>query len=154
MRHGQLACAVGAAALLMAPATGLAAKRCATAEMDPTTSAAVVSLANAHRANLGLGGFAENNKLRNAASSHAMAMARSGRLYHTDITTWAGNRAAAQNIGMGPSAAVVFQAMLDSPPHRQALETSKYRLVGVGGAEACDGSLRVSVNMMAGRSAG
>jgi uncharacterized protein YkwD len=154
MRSRHLALAVGVAALLVAPAAGLASKRCATAEMDPATSGEVIALANAHRADMGLGGFTENVKLRTAASTHAIAMARSGRLYHTDITEWAGNRSAAQNIGAGPSAAVVFQAMLDSPPHREALETAKYRWMGVGGAEGCDGALRVSVNMMAGRSAG
>jgi uncharacterized protein YkwD len=151
MRSRHLVSALGAAALLMAPATGIAGKRCATAEDDPATSSEVISLVNAHRSGLGLATFADNARLEAAANSHAMAMARSGKLYHSNITEWSAGRSAAQNVGAGETAAIVFQAMLDSPPHREALESPKYRLVGIGGAMGCDGALRVTVNMMAGR---
>jgi uncharacterized protein YkwD len=151
MRSRHLVSALGAATLLMVPATGIAGKRCATAEADPATSSEVISLANAHRSGLGLGVFTGSAKLEAAANTHSMAMARSGKLYHSNIEEWSAGRSAAQNVGAGSSAEVVFQAMLDSPPHREALESPKYRLVGIGGAMGCDGALRVTVNMMAGR---
>ncbi len=151
MRSGPLVSALGAAALLVAPATGIAGKRCATAAADPATSSQVISLANAHRAGLGLGSFSGSAKLESAANAHSMAMARSGKLFHSNIDEWSAGRSAAQNVGAGSNAQIVFQAMLDSPPHREALESPKYRLVGIGGAMGCDGALRVTVNMMAGR---
>jgi uncharacterized protein YkwD len=74
-------------------------------------------------------------RLRDLADVHSRQMANAGRIFHTEslgsrlsFVTW---RAAGENVGVGPSMRVLFDAFMRSAPHRANI-LGRYRRVGIG----------------------
>lgn len=110
----------------------------------PSASRVVASQINATRAAQGVPALRPSPVATRPARSHSIAMASAGRLWH-DLGSWARGRAG-QNVGGGSSALQVFNAMMASPPHRQAILDRSFRGVGVSAARRCGGGLMVTVN--------
>ena len=144
-----LAALFSAAAVAGIPAAAAAAGNCVPASgwpaAHPDLAAQVVSLINAHRAQLGLGQLVVSPTLTAAAEWKARNMAAYGYLDHDDpapdartanervidcgypATAWG------ENIGTGyTTAQAVVDAWLASPEHRENIESPEYRATGVG----------------------
>lgn len=84
-----------------------------------------------------------------AARQHSRQMASTGQLVHsTDLASYAGGRdwsILGENIGYGPSMTVLYEAFMDSPPHRKNQLNKRYSYVGVGMALGDDGRIWVTV---------
>jgi uncharacterized protein YkwD len=146
-----LAALLSAAAVAGAPAAASAAGDCVPVASWPADradlAAQVVSLVNAHRAQLGLVPLVVSPTLTAAAAWKARDMAAYGYLDHDDPAPdarTAGERLAAcgypaaswgENIATGyASAQAVVDAWLASPEHRANIERPDYRATGVGAA--------------------
>ncbi|MFN8108836.1 MAG: CAP domain-containing protein [Thermoleophilia bacterium] len=105
----------------------------------------------AARSDANLPAYQAQPRLARVAMAHAVRMARSGSIWHNDLASWANGKSAAQNVATGQSGTDAFQLMWNSPPHHQALVSRKYRLMGVGAAVACDGSVMVAVDLTSAR---
>src|SRR5436190_4772972 len=148
-----LAALLSAAAVTGIPAAATAAGNCVPAPGWPADradlAAQVVTLVNAHRAQLGLVPLVVSPTLTAAAEWKARDMAAYGYLDHDDpapdsrtaderviacgypATEWG------ENIGMGyATAQAVVDAWLASPEHRANIERPEYRATGVGAAGA------------------
>lgn len=146
-------------AALLAALTGLVAALTPTAASAapacPVTPAAadeltLTAMINQSRRSGGVAKVARDRVLRAAGRRKSMAMAGGGAFAHASgKLPWADGRAAGQNIAMGDSATAAFQAMLESPGHRQNMLASDWRYTGVGAALRCDGMLFVTINFMA-----
>jgi uncharacterized protein YkwD len=139
-----------AALALAAPARAAAVGDCAPAAdwpaPRPDLAAAVVGLANQHRAALGLPVLATSPTLTAAATWKARHLAAFGYFAHDDpappVARTAGERIAAcgyaspfvgENIASGqPSPAAVMASWLASPGHRANLERPAFAAIGVG----------------------
>ncbi len=118
-------------------------------------AAQVVTLVNAHRAELGLGPLTTLGSLGAAASWKARHMAMYTYMAHEDpappIDRSVGERLAAcgysggawgENIAYGyPSAEAVVAAWLASPGHRANIENPSYTAIGVGAASSTGGAV-------------
>jgi uncharacterized protein YkwD len=104
----------------------------------------IVGGTNAARADAGLPALSVNSCLTDMAQRHAERIAAAQTLQHQDLNAVmraCGMSAAAENVAMnyeGPSSMV--GQWLDSPGHRANLLSSRYSLIGVGTAQARDGS--------------
>jgi uncharacterized protein YkwD len=148
-----LAALLSAAAVAGIPTAATAAGSCVPAPSWPADradlAAQVVTLVNAHRAQLGLAPLVISPTLTAAAEWKARDMAAYGYLNHDDpapdsrtaderviacgypATEWG------ENIGMGyATAQAVVDAWLASPEHRANIERPEYRATGVGAAGA------------------
>lgn len=126
----------------------LAAASAACPRAEPAASQSLVREINAVRASAGLPALRVRRAIVSPARTHSAAMARSGRLWHDNLTGWAGSARAAQNVAAGDTGTRTLGAMLGSPPHRRALMDRRFREVGVGAVRGCDGTLMVTVNVM------
>lgn len=148
-----LAALLSAAAVAGIPAAATAAGNCVPAPTWPADradlAAQVVTLVNAHRAQLGLVPLVVSPTLTAAAEWKARDMAAYGYLDHDDPAPDARSpdeRVAAcgypatqwgENIAMGyASAQAVVDAWLASPGHRANIERPEFRATGVGAAGA------------------
>jgi uncharacterized protein YkwD len=146
-----LAALLSAAAVAGTPAAATAAGDCVPAPTWPADradlAAQVVTLVNAHRAQLGLVALVVSPTLTAAAEWKARDMAAYGYLDHDDPAPDArtpDERVAAcgypatqwgENIAMGyASAQAVVDAWLASPEHRANIERPEFRATGVGAA--------------------
>jgi uncharacterized protein YkwD len=148
-----LAALLSAAAVAGIPTAATAAGSCVPAPNWPADradlAAQVVTLVNAHRAQLGLAPLVVSPTLTAAAEWKARDMAAYGYLNHDDpapdsrtaderviacgypATEWG------ENIGMGyATAQAVVDAWLASPEHRANIERPEFRATGVGAAGA------------------
>jgi uncharacterized protein YkwD len=109
-----------------------------------TSDSGIVGGTNAARADAGLPALSVNSCLTDMAQRHAERIAAAQTLQHQDLNSVmraCGMNAAAENVAMnydGPSSMV--GQWLDSPGHRANLLSSRYSLIGVGTAQARDGS--------------
>ena len=148
-----LAALFSVAAVAGSPAAATAAGDCVPAPSWPADradlAAQVVTLVNAHRAQLGLVPLAVSPTLTATAEWKARDMAAYGYLDHDDpapVARTADERLAAcgysatswgENIATGyASAQAVVGAWLASPEHRANIERPEYRATGVGAAGA------------------
>lgn len=148
-----LAALLSAAAVAGIPAAATAAGNCVPAPTWPADradlAAQVVTLVNAHRAQLGFVPLVVSPTLTAAAEWKARDMAAYGYLDHDDPAPDARSpdeRVAAcgypatqwgENIAMGyASAQAVVDAWLASPEHRANIERPEFRATGVGAAGA------------------
>jgi uncharacterized protein YkwD len=74
--------------------------------------------------------------LRHLADEHSRDMAREGRIFHTTnlgyqlrIVSWT---VAGENVGAGLKLRTLFEAFMDSAPHRANILGRDYRRVGIG----------------------
>lgn len=146
-------------AALAAPPGALATGDCAPGADWPAASSAdaaqVISLVNAHRAELGLGPLVTLGPLAAAAAWKARHMAMYTYMAHADpappVDRSVGERLAAcgytggawgENIAYGyPSAGAVVAAWLASPGHRANIENPRYTAIGVGAAVSAGGAV-------------
>ena len=148
-----LAALFSAAAVAGTPAAATAAGNCVPASNWPADradlAAQVVTLVNAHRAQLGLVPLVVSPTLTAAAEWKARNMAAYDYLDHDDPAPdarTAGERVLAcgypatewgENIGTGyATAQAVVDAWLASPEHRENIERPEFRATGVGAAGA------------------
>jgi len=131
----------------LVPAIGAAAP--CTPTVSPAEEAALTGLINAQRRAEKVPKVVNQGELLRQGRKKSIAMARGGAFAHAGGMDWAQGRKGAQNIAMAPSAAVAFQAMLDSPAHRANMLSAAYRLTGVGAARDCAGQIFFTVNLMA-----
>ena len=148
-----LAALLSVAAVAGTPAAATAAGTCVPAPSWPADradlAAQVVTLVNAHRAQLGLAALVVSPTLTASAEWKARNMAAYGYLDHDDPppdARTADERVAAcgypaaewgENIASGyATAQAVVDAWLASPEHRANIERPEYRATGVGAAGA------------------
>lgn len=109
-----------------------------------TSGSGILGDTNAARANAGLAALSESSCLADLAQRHAERLAASQTLQHQDlgsVMSVCGMSAAAENVAMnysGPSDMV--RQWLNSSGHRANLLSSRYSLIGIGAAQARDGS--------------
>lgn len=109
-----------------------------------TSGSGILGDTNAARANAGLQTLSESSCLTDLAQRHAERLAASQTLQHQDLGSVmrvCGMSAAAENVAMnysGPSDMV--RQWLNSSGHRANLLSSSYSLIGIGAAQARDGS--------------
>ncbi len=100
--------------------------------------ARVESLTNATRARVGSKPLAHMPGLQDMARAQAVRMAQRGDIYHNpnlsaDITALGVNwQMVGENVGMGPTVDLVYQALLKSPHHYENITRSNYTSIGVG----------------------
>jgi uncharacterized protein YkwD len=75
-------------------------------------------------------------RLRDMADAHSRQMANAGRIFHTDalgsrltFVSWA---VAGENVGAGGSMRALYDAFMDSAPHRDNILGRGFRRVGIG----------------------
>ena len=80
------------------------------------------------------------------AQSHAEAMARSGRLYHsyTSSRPPSGYHTVGENVGRGHTVSGIHNALRASPGHYSNMVNPSFRAFGVGSAYGSDGKLYVT----------
>ncbi len=104
----------------------------------------ILSGTNAARANAGLPALTASQCLTEMAQQHAKRLAAARSLYHQDlgaVLSGCGMSTAGENVAMnhtGPSGMV--DQWMESPGHRANLLSSQFSLIGVGVAQARDGS--------------
>jgi uncharacterized protein YkwD len=114
------------------------------------TEQALLDAANREREARGLQPFEWNVSLASAARTHAQKMAQAGTLSHQFPGEMnLGYRVrmaelhftkAAENVALGPSAAVIHKAWMNSPPHRDNLLDRELDSIGIAVVER-DGQL-------------
>lgn len=115
----------------------------------PADEGAMTALINQQRAAAGVKKVRASRPIQRPARSKSLAMARGARFAHGEPMTWAGARAAAQNIAAAPTVGAAFEGMMLSPVHRENLLNAGWRLTGVGAARNCTGTLFFTVNLVA-----
>ena len=103
----------------------------------PASAATTVELAfvtkiNAERKLRGLRALPPRSYLTTKAHQHSAAMARRGRLYHSNLSNICCFRAVAENVGVGYTVAGVHRALMGSSAHRANILDRRWRGVGVG----------------------
>jgi len=110
----------------------------------PVAGSAIIDGTNAARADAGLPGLSVSSCLAGMAQQHADRLAAARSLHHQDlggVMSSCGMSTAGENVAMnynGPSAMV--DQWLESPGHRANLLSNRFSLLGVGVAQASDGS--------------
>ena len=98
-------------------------------------------LVNGARQAGGLGALAPNRAQAVGARKHSQSMGSAGRLRHMTLNgrlSWAvPGSSAGENVGYGGGAQMVFQMLMNSPPHRANILGGRFRTMGVGAASAC-----------------
>jgi Cysteine-rich secretory protein family len=103
---------------------------------------------NGLRAAHGLPGLALTADLSAIAQSHSQAMAAQGTIFHnpsltTQVTNW---QTVGENVGMGPSEALIDNAFDNSPPHYANEVNTSYTQVGIGSVTRSDGQIFVTLD--------
>jgi hypothetical protein len=111
-----------------------------------SSASSFVSLVNSSRASHGLKGYAVSSQLTSVALGQAERMAAQGRLYHnpslaSQVTGW---KYVGENVGYGPDVSSLFQAFMNSSPHRANILDHDFTQIGVG-AVTKNGTLWVSM---------
>lgn len=100
-----------------------------------------LSRINAYRAASGLGALTANTKLNSRARDWSRRMADNGNLSHSNLVDllppWS---AAGENVGRGNTVESLFNALVNSPPHRSNM-LGNFTHVGIGVWVAADGIL-------------
>jgi uncharacterized protein YkwD len=156
-RNRHLIVLAAVAGLLVAPAAARATGDCLPGAWPASQSAPatdVARLVNAHRASIGLPALLVSPTLTAAAVWKARHMAQYRYIEHDDpappvTRTWIdrvhtcaypANALAGENIAAGArTPAEVMAGWLDSPGHRQNIESSQFAAIGVGAARTADG---------------
>ena len=94
------------------------------------------SLMNGARSNHGAGALDRVWVLRRMADRHSREMAQAGRIFHTvnlgtrlRVVSW---NVAGENVGAGVRIKTLFEAFMDSAPHRANILNRDFRRVGIG----------------------
>lgn len=94
------------------------------------------SLMNGARSNHGASALDRVWVLRHMADQHSKEMAQAGRIYHTAnlgsrlrVVSWS---VAGENVGAGARIRTLFEAFMDSAPHRANILNRDFRRVGIG----------------------
>lgn len=106
----------------------------ATAAIDGTTEQRLLDAVNAERATRGIPRLRPATDLRTAARAQSITMADQQRLHHTEdlgsaISNW---KLLAENVGRGPSAGSIHDALMNSPGHRANILDDRLTEVGLG----------------------
>jgi uncharacterized protein YkwD len=100
---------------------------------DPTAEGIFWLFDNNVRASIGVAPLRYDPSLQVYAQRQAQAMAAAGQLSHSNVASLLGPwSAVAENIGFGPSAEAINQALVVSPGHYQNLSNPAYSAIGVG----------------------
>ena len=105
--------------------------------LSGSAAAEIFDRANGARAAAGLPGLRRDGSLDEAAAGWAVELARSGVLRHSSLPNqivgrpW---RTVGENVGYGPTAVVVHEALMRSPGHQANILGSGFSAVGVGAA--------------------
>lgn len=105
----------------------------------------LVSLINSSRAKAGLPPLAVDGTLNSIAQAHANRMAQQSRAYHNpSYPNGAGSwQSWGENVGYGPSADQVHNALMNSSMHRANILSRAFNVVGVGVAASPKGLMVV-----------
>ena len=123
---------------------GPAARPAGAATPVPSADAGFLSLLNGLRSSLGLGALAADPQLSGVARSWSATMASSGTLAHNGALSsqvgpvWT---KLGENVGMGSSAAQIFDALVASPAHLRNMADPAFSLVGIGSVADASGRL-------------
>jgi uncharacterized protein YkwD len=100
-----------------------------------------LGLLNQTRQEFGVGALADDDSLQSKAHDHAVDMANSAALFHTELTqdVRPGWTALGENVGVGYSLDQVNQAFQNSPDHRDRRLSTMWNAVGVGVARDAQG---------------
>lgn len=109
-------------------------------------ASASVSYVNSVRGANGLPALGSSALLNQTAQGWAEEMARTGVLKHNpNLASQVGNyKAAAENIGYGPTEEWVNEGLRQSPSHLRNILDPRWTLMGSGVAESADGKIWVS----------
>jgi uncharacterized protein YkwD len=127
-----------------------AGAKTASADTGTKTSrrAQMLELINAEREARGIATLDASPRVRRYAHHHSRAMARRGYLFHTASLAkqlqgihWS---IAGENVGSGGELDVLFDAFMDSTPHRKNILRASFHRVGIGIVER-HGSLWVTM---------
>lgn len=117
----------------------------ATTDMNPYESG-LVSMTNSARANAGLPALSAQPGLTDVARRWAQSMSASNILGHNpdlgaqlENAGSAGWTVAAENVGVGGDASGIFNAYMNSAPHKANILRSNVRNVGIGAVRTRDG---------------
>lgn len=130
--YRRLAAALTAVALVVAALlTGAVTARPAGAN---TAEDAFTGMLNGERTARGVPALSTRSDLVAAARGQAARMAGRNQLFHnpnltTDVRNW---RWVGENVGYGPSAATVHNALMNSAPHRANILDRDYTEIGIG----------------------
>ena len=116
----------------LASALSISLLTSAPASAATTLELALVTKINAERTARGLRALPARSYLTTKAHAHSLAMARRGRLYHSDLSTICCYRAVAENIGVGYTVTGVHRTLMASAAHRANILDRRWRGVGVG----------------------
>ena len=93
----------------------------------------ILAVTNQVRAAVGVGGLTRHPALDEYARLHALQMAQTGQLVHSDIGRLLGPfSSVAENISMGPSVESICSGLQASPPHYANMTNPSMPYVGVG----------------------
>lgn len=134
------------AAGVPAGAQAAAAQRCA-AKPDRAEESRMVSLIDAERRAEPVRRLRGNARLARAGRVKSVRMARGAPFAHTRSPR-AKARSGGQNLAMASDAAEAFEAMMGSPSHRANIMSRAWRLIGVGAARSCEGTVYFTVNFL------
>lgn len=88
---------------------------------------------NEERARVGLSALTANASLTQYAVNWSNYMATTGELQHSDISTLLGPWGiVGENIGLGPTAKVIFELLLGSPAHYANIVNPAFTHIGIG----------------------
>ena len=104
----------------------------APASAATTLELAFVTKINTARKLRGLRVLAVRSDLTYRAHQHSAAMAKRGRLYHSDLSRICCYRAVAENVGVGYTVYGIHKAFMNSSAHRANILDRRWRGVGVG----------------------
>ncbi len=127
MRLRTLLSSVGlASALTMSLLAGTPASAATTLEL------ALVTKINAERTARDLRALPATSYLTYKAHQHSLAMARRGRLYHSNLSNICCYQAVAENVAVGYTVTGIHRALMGSSGHRANILDRRWRSVGVG----------------------
>lgn len=131
--HRALAAVTASLLVLAALVTGAATARPAGAS---TAEGAFTASLNGERTSRGIPALTVRAALVTVARAQAVRMANASLLYHnpnlaTDVKHW---RWVGENVGYGPSEAVVHAAFMHSPAHKANILDRDYTEIGIGTA--------------------
>lgn len=139
--------------------TARAAAPRAAAGFDADATRALQRLVDRHRAALGLPALVPHAGLAREARRHSADMAADGRLRHADALFTRARKAAlglrlvGENVTRAADVDSAFRSELDSPHHRDVLETAAYRAAGLAVVRDGAGTVWVTVDLGAPTSA-
>jgi uncharacterized protein YkwD len=113
---------------------------------DTAAESTFVAFLNGERAGAGLPALAVDPGLRASARAQVVAMMERGGLFHQDLHDdlaqgWA---IVGENVGYGPSAGVIHNALVASPGHHANIVHTQYSSVGIGVQVDATGRMWVS----------